>query len=177
MIVYGYDQEGFYTGTVHCQKDPMRPGQFLIPSRATQVAPPEVSEGQVARFLNGSWEIVADEKYLIEQQEIVDKSLNEYFVPTKQLVNGKAIDRPLEEIQADVNGVVCARMRAERNRRIKAVEWLKQRHSDELALNLTTTLTAEQYQALIEYIQALREVPQVTQDPFNPTWPEKPDFV
>lgn len=35
--------------------------------------------------------------------------------------------------------------------------------------------TEAQQQAWAQYRQALRDLPQITADPFNPVWPEKPE--
>ena len=52
--------------------------------------------------------------------------------------------------------------------------WKVQRHEQEKTLGIDTTLTDEQYMALLEYIQALRELPQQTGFPDNVVFPELP---
>ena len=47
-----------------------------------------------------------------------------------------------------------------RDEQINQVQWLRDRHSDELELKRPTTLTTEQYENLLHYLQALREWPQ-----------------
>ena len=68
--------------------------------------------------------------------------------------------------------------KSKRNGMIVAVEWMRSRHQDELALGLATTLTAPQYTQLLQYIQALRACmdPGIT-DPTKVVWPAKPPFV
>lgn len=63
-------------------------------------------------------------------------------------------------------------VRAERDRRIEAARWRIERYQTQLAAGLETTDTAEQYQALLIYVQSLRDVP--GQDGFPDTieWPE-----
>ena len=65
-------------------------------------------------------------------------------------------------------------MRSLRNMKIAEVEGLKFRHADQLAMMKQPTLTEAQHQALLTYIQALRDVPQNSPDPTNPVWPVKP---
>ena len=65
-------------------------------------------------------------------------------------------------------------LRAERDRRFEATRWLIERHAEELALGLDTTLTPEQHTDLLTYRQALRDLPENTTDPNNPEWPETP---
>lgn len=63
-----------------------------------------------------------------------------------------------------------------RDSEIDANEWLISRHRAELDLRRETTLTAEQYTELLEYLQALRDwpateaFPDSTQRPPAPPW-------
>ena len=73
------------------------------------------------------------------------------------------------------------RLRIERDARINSVLWMRERHADELALGKETTLTPEQYTALLTYIQALRDLPTQPGAPWDgggeeTPWPEKPNF-
>ena len=51
-----------------------------------------------------------------------------------------------------------------RDSELTAVMWLRERHRDQLEIEVETTLTAEQFRELLVYIQALRD------------WPQSPDF-
>lgn len=63
-----------------------------------------------------------------------------------------------------------------RDSEITTNEWLVSRHRGELELQRETTLTAEQYTELLEYLQALRDwpateaFPNSTQRPTAPPW-------
>ena len=61
--------------------------------------------------------------------------------------------------------------RAKRDALITEVQWRKDRHYDEVALGLEPT---ESIQPILEYIQALREVPQQEGFPVNVAWPTPP---
>lgn len=68
------------------------------------------------------------------------------------------------------------RLRAERQTRLDATQWLVERHREELEGGLATTLSAESYAALLAYRQALREFPDVEGFPWagdveNAPWP------
>lgn len=63
-------------------------------------------------------------------------------------------------------------VRAERDRRIEAVRWRIERYQTQIAAGIDTTDTAEQYQALLMYIQALRDVPEQAGFPDTIEWPE-----
>lgn len=59
---------------------------------------------------------------------------------------------------------LSARERLWRDEEIESVKWLRERHRDQLDLAEQTTLTPEQFNELLAYIQALRD------------WPQSPDF-
>lgn len=79
---------------------------------------------------------------------------------------------PQEEVAIEEN--LGASLRAERNWRINAVRWLIDRHRDEQALRLTTTLTGEDYQLVLLYVQALRDLPEQAGFPDTVEWPALP---
>ena len=61
--------------------------------------------------------------------------------------------------------------RAERDRRIESVRWRIERHSDELALGSEPT---EPLEPLLQYVRALRDVPQQSGFPGDIDWPVNP---
>ena len=65
----------------------------------------------------------------------------------------------------------AAEVRSERDRRIDAIRWRIERYQTQEAAGIETTETAEQYQALLMYIQALRNVPEQDGFPDNVVWP------
>ena len=70
-------------------------------------------------------------------------------------------------------------LRSERDVRLSAVLWMRERHSDELELGTEPTLTPEQYTALLTYIQTLRDLPVQPGAPWDgggeqTPWPELP---
>ena len=74
----------------------------------------------------------------------------------------------------------AARLLAERDRRLNATTWLVERHKEQTAEDIATTLTDEEYSGLLAYRQALRDLPQQPgfpwggpDDPACP-WPVKP---
>jgi len=46
---------GIFIGTDKAQESPRRPGEFLMPKNSTEVAPPEIPEGKLARWSGSEW--------------------------------------------------------------------------------------------------------------------------
>lgn len=59
---------------------------------------------------------------------------------------------------------IAANERTWRDAEVASVVWLRDRHRDQLEISVSTTLTAEQFNELLVYMQALRD------------WPQSPDF-
>lgn len=64
-----------------------------------------------------------------------------------------------------------------RDGEITASQWLVERHRDQTDAGTATTLTADQYKALLVYRQALRDWPTVTDFPADSTKPVAPDWL
>lgn len=96
-------------------------------------------------------------------EEDIDHQLSDYTHCDGQFVLATS-DEAKEQTAAEV--------RAERDRRIDAVRWRIERYQTQEAAGIETTETAEQYQALLMYIQALRDVPEQAGFPDTIEWPE-----
>lgn len=66
---------------------------------------------------------------------------------------------------------IAEQVRAERDAKIEAVRWRIERHKDELELGIPLT---EPLEPLLQYTQALRDVPQQEGFPESVEWPEQP---
>lgn len=66
--------------------------------------------------------------------------------------------------------------RAWRDTELASLVWLRDRHRDQLEIEVTTTLSGEQFTELLVYMQALRDWPQssdfpdIQHRPLTPTW-------
>lgn len=69
---------------------------------------------------------------------------------------------------------LAAQARFERDDLLGGSDWIVQRHADELALGGVTTLTMAQYQSLLQYRQALRNLPKQSGFPKTITFPTAP---
>ncbi len=77
---------------------------------------------------------------------------------------------PKEEFEAKLQELLDAQplkeLRQERNRRLAEVDWV---FSTDYQIEDTL------YKEWLAYRRSLRDLPSVTEDPVNPTWPEKPE--
>lgn len=69
---------------------------------------------------------------------------------------------------------LAAQARRRRDQEIAAIQWLIERHRGEVALNLTTTLTHEDYLLVLQHAQDLRDVPEQESFPTVIDWPVLP---
>jgi len=83
--------------------------------------------------------------------------------------NPVLIDRPDPTTEE-----LAAQARAVRDAKLDETGWMIERHHEQLAANIATTLTEEQYVALLGYRQALRDVPAQPSFPQEIIWPVKP---
>lgn len=81
----------------------------------------------------------------------------------------EAVNRPEKSIEQK-----SEEARAERDRRLDAMRWRIERYQTQEAAGLETTDTAEQYRAILLYVQALRDVPEQASFPDAIEWPEEP---
>jgi hypothetical protein len=81
MFAYGYDEQHYYSGEVYRQENPMEPGTWLMPARATEIPPPAIPEGYRAKFTEAGW--ILEEK---------PKENPEPFLPTEDFVESPIQD-------------------------------------------------------------------------------------
>ncbi|MDI2141767.1 MULTISPECIES: phage tail assembly chaperone [unclassified Pseudomonas] len=82
------------------------------------------------------------------------------------------LKRPEMDAEAKAN-----RERLWRDGEIDSVKWLRERHRDELEMSSQTTLTVDQYQALLAYLKSLRDWPQSERFPDEQARPKQPDWI
>jgi Phage tail assembly chaperone protein len=69
---------------------------------------------------------------------------------------------------------VAVSVRADRDARLAETDWLLLRHQDETVVGKATTLTADEATTLVDYRQALRDVPTQAGFPHEIDWPQEP---
>ena len=60
MNVYQTDHDGFYVNATIADVDPMDDTNYLIPAGCVTEAPPTLTEGQRAKWADGSWSKIVD---------------------------------------------------------------------------------------------------------------------
>ena len=102
---------------------------------------------------------------------------NEWQIAVKKVVEGSLVDRAAQTIIDESDVVALNQLRITREGKIQEVEWLRFRHKDQIDMGVSTTLTSGQYEELLEYIQALRDLPETAVDPKAPVWPTEPEWM
>lgn len=141
----------------------------ILPNNATHTAP-TVVEGKIPRWDGKKWVQVEDHKGESGYVNGQPHTINEY---------GPLPDGWSDTPPPPTTGELFDRLRSFRDARINSVLWMRERHRDELELGKETTLTPEQYTALLTYIQALRGLPAQPGAPWDgggelTPWPDMP---
>ena len=105
-----------------------------------------------------------------------DTQGNIYSVSPIQTPDEKWVALTKKETEAHLNPVptteqLAVTARAKRDSLIESVRWRIERHSDELALGSEPT---EPLEPLLQYVQALRDMPQQSGFPGDIDWPVNP---
>lgn len=159
-----------FSHTIELQRHPLRPDEYLEPPpNTTPVSVPTLKEHQAAVFNESTqqWRVVTDHRG------------KEYYLPdgTHHKIEDLDVTPPddaLDEPPPPTEQQQYAQLLAERDYKIMQTDWLTIRHRDELELSRTPTLTAEQYHALQEWRQTLRDLPATCPDCACWEWPAEP---
>ena len=102
-----------------------------------------------------------------------DKDGNIYSVSPIQNPQEGWVKLTPEEVEAHLapKAPTTEQVRAERDAKIEAVRWRIERHNDELVLGLEPS---EPLEPLLQYVQALRDMPAQEGFPESVEWPECP---
>lgn len=98
-----------------------------------------------------------------------EEKRQEWGAPDLVAMTPKEVDAHLNPVPTEEQLADTAR--AERDRLIESVRWRIERHRDEVALNTEPT---DPLEPLLQYTQALRDVPQQTGFPESVEWPQCP---
>ena len=189
MNIYHYSPTtGEYLRMGYAKPDPLEPGRYLIPKYATTTAPPATGENEVAVFEGGEWVLKPDYRgqtfYVKATKEAV--TITEIGVEPEESMTDVPPDENQKwdedsEAWALDEDYVREQIRLQRNALLAEADWLILRHieqSELVAKQLleSTTLSPEQYEELLLYKQALRDMME-TVDINDPVFPDVPDFL
>lgn len=110
---------------------------------------------------------------------VVPKELDPYCKYNFKEVQSYYLNNPNKRLDKDYSVVtpdipIDQQIREQRDQLISNIEWRVARHNHELVLDLPTT---EPLLPLLEYIQALRDIPQQEGFPNNVEWPIVPEVL
>jgi Phage tail assembly chaperone protein len=107
-------------------------------------------------------------QYVLKDQAVQTDLMTE-FGGAKYRINDNSdvVARDEEAVRADTLEVAWSALRAQRDTRLGATDWL---------MLPDVPISPENKEEFIAYRQALRDLPQNTTDPYNPVWPVAPEY-
>lgn len=123
------------------------------------------------------------QRYKISNDKLVEMTYDEKIIAgleqlprSMKIVGDKILPMTEEErLQTMTEEEKASYHRQKRDTLLNAELWKLQRHEQEKALEIQTTLSEQEYLALLQYIQALRELPQQEGFPNTVVYPELPE--
>lgn len=101
-----------------------------------------------------------------------DGSQDEYITDDMVAMTDAEVDQHINP--QPTTDQLSTQARNKRDQLLSDTQWLVQRHRDQIEVAEPTTLTADQYKALLTYRQALRDVPTQSGFPDNIIFPKYP---
>lgn len=126
-----------------------------------------VNYNNMPYHISNSDEMLEKYNWLTEYAKENPNKIN-YYIEHQEPTEEEMLAEITEEERANYH-------RAKRDSLINKEIWKLQRHEQEKALSLPTTLTDEQYLTILQYIQLLRDIPQQEGFPNTVVYPELPE--
>lgn len=110
MIAYGYDHQGYFTSPVPMQKHPFSQGEYLVPSNATLIAPPDASTYSADKLPlfnedSKTW-ILVDSPAKIADDNAKLEVTNEWGVRLYERdSNGNVVLRDVQEVDSETTQI------------------------------------------------------------------------
>lgn len=185
MFIYSTDRAGILTGPVEL---PTIPGLGVqLPSSAIQLAEPlpAPAPGHVWTLVNGQPQQLADRRGIYYRTDTGERIEHDELGELPEGLTAEPWPGPCHTWQAGgwapdeaaQLAAVQADERAWRDTQIASVEWMRDRHRDQVEVGVQTTLTAAQYIELLQYIQSLRDWPQSAAFPTPADRPQPPEWL
>lgn len=163
-------------------------GYILQGTFATPVAPPaNVPAGYATRWTGEMWELVEDHRQKFEEK-VGKYGGTPYWLPGDTWRSEPRYMNELGPLPADAlltkpektTEELASEVRTVRNALLSSTSWLIERHKEQIAGGIKTSILEEDYAALLSYRQSLRDLPQQPgfpwdgpDDPACP-WPAMP---
>ena len=148
MLVYHFDQvTGAHVGMSDADESPLEPGVFLIPSFATELAPPVAPEGQFAAFDGSRWALkdIPPTPEPDPQPVAPEPTRAELLV---QAVDGIRIER--QPIISILDGMQASALTKDDQSLATAIETSKQALRDLTAIDLSSCDTYEEMRQAVK---------------------------
>lgn len=147
-----------------------------------------VNKTDIEMYIDGTKEL--DQKFTIDPatNEVREKTNAELYADgLLELEAGRYWDEETQSVrelspeelytegllsETDYTSYRVETINVERTAKIAEVTWMRDRHKDEEQLNLSQTLTDQEYITLLEYIQKLRDITLQESYPQSVVWPE-----
>lgn len=175
--VWGYTLPDYLLGNEEmAYEDPMNRGEFLIPPNTTKTAPLPIKAGYAQVWTGQYWKYVEDHRkefagepyWLPGDTHQTEGRYMDRVGPYPTVALLKRPERTRKELIRDFDSF--------RQGKFNDVQWLIERAAEEAALAIPATLSNSQYQKILMYRQALRDMPTLNGYPWdggreNTPWP------
>lgn len=180
QVYHFHPTTGELVGMSEAMESPLEPGVYLVPAHATSAAPPDARPGYARVWSDSGWGHVEDHRG--ETVYATASGMAQIVSDFGPLADDVTLIAPGDNQSWDAvagawvtdPAAVAAAVRATRDAKLTACEWLVIRHRDQVDAGVSTTLAAEQYADLLAYRQALRDVPSQQGFPLEVSWPVEP---
>lgn len=174
-----------FTGESVAEPDQLNPGQWLIPAYSSTNAPGQAEAGFAYCLEGDAWAKVQDHRGAVYSTATGEQT---YFGELGPLPDGLTSLVPENEFcvwggskwahSDDLeNKYYSEIVGVKRLAALNASDWYISRHRDEVDMASGTSLSAEQYSALLAYRKALRDITASAGYPKDMEWPHPPEGI
>lgn len=178
--IYHYDvRTGELVSESQPDLNPLNPSEPLIPANATDIAPPDATDGKVAVFENGEWRMVEDYRQQMIY-DITDYTQSKVVTDLGAVPEGWTLQKPDDYCVWNADSEAWAYSQAlEQPDKAAAVRSTRDKLADRVSREINRLEDkGEDASGWRQYRMALRNVPEQDGFPFDVVWPETPgDFI